>query len=106
MTKFLMTCAALLLLAACASQPATSGATAAPDAGTSTGAVIATAAQPQQSKLICQDSEQIGSHFRSRVCLTPEQVEARRKAAQAMFEQGGQTNPCGNNPCGGGGPPR
>ncbi|HEV2331536.1 MAG TPA: hypothetical protein VGV16_00115 [Gammaproteobacteria bacterium] len=108
MTKLLMTCGAAVLLAACASQPATTGSTstptAAPVAGTS--AVAATAAQ--QGKLICEDSEQIGSHFHSRVCLTPEQVEARKKAARDMM-QNSQTGMCASSSCvngGGGGPPQ
>lgn len=110
MTKLLMTCGAAVLLAACASQPASTVSTTAPAASpavsTTAAPATTTGAQPQQSKLICEDSTQIGSHFRSRVCLTPEQVEARHKAAQSMFDHG-MTNPCGNSPCGGaGGPPR
>lgn len=85
MTKLLMTCGAVVLLAACASQPATTGSTASPSAAPAAGttaAVAATTTAQAKGKLVCEDSEQIGSHFRSRVCLTPEQVEARRKATQ------------------------
>lgn len=111
MTKLLMTCGAMVLLAACASQPATTGSTAspavAPAAGT-TAAVAAATSAPAKGKLICEDSEQIGSHFHSRVCLTPEQVEERRKAAQQMMLNEHPLSGCANNSCGSmtGGPPR
>lgn len=108
MTKLLMTCGAAVMLAACASQPATTGSTSSPMAAPAAGTVAAaTATQPQQGKLICEDSEQIGSHFHSRVCLTPEQVEARRKAARDMMSNlPGGNGGCANNACGSGsGPP-
>jgi len=70
----------------------------APTAST-TAAPAASTAKP---KLICEDDEQIGSHFRKRVCLTPEQVEARKKAARDMFQHG-QVNSCNESGCNGGG---
>ena len=101
MAKLLMTCGLMLALTACATtQPAPMAATAsgggaasatqsAPAASTAEVAQSApaatTAVKPQQAKLICEDSAQIGSHFHSRVCLTPEQVEARKKAARDMM---------------------
>ena len=105
MTKLLMTCGAAILLAACASQPATTGSTAspsvAPAAGT-TAAVAAATSTPAKGKLICEDSEQIGSHFHSRVCLTPEQGEARKKAARDMMLNS-QSGMCASKDCAGGG---
>lgn len=110
MTKLLITCGAAVLLAACASQPATMGSTAAPTAAPAAGtnAAVAATTASQQGKLVCEDEEQIGSHFHSRVCLTPEQVEARKKAAREML-QNSQTGMCGSPNCvngGTGGPPR
>jgi len=106
MTKLSFACGLALsaVLAACASAPHNSpaAASAAPAAGTTT-----VAAAGDKPKLVCEDSTQIGSHFKQRICMTPEEAEARRKAAQAMFNQSGHTNPCGNNPCGQpGSPPR
>lgn len=110
MTKLLMTCSVAMLLAACASQPATMGSTATPTAVPAAGtaaAVAATTSTQAKGKLVCEDSEQIGSHFHSRVCLTPEQVEARKKAARDMMLNS-QTGMCATQDCvnGGGGPPR
>ena len=117
MTKFLMTCGLLAALAACAtSQPAPSAAagSAAPAATAAVAAPAAqtgtapTAAAPSKSKLVCEETDQMGSHFQQRVCMTPEQAEARRKAAQAAMQnyQNSTVSACGDNGCGGGGPPR
>ena len=97
-----------------AAPPATTAATPAPvepvvagnpaPAASTTAAPAASTAKP---KLICEDAEQLGSHFRKRICLTPEQVEARKKAARDMFQHG-QVNSCNQNGCNGGpmgGPP-
>ncbi|HEV7164998.1 MAG TPA: hypothetical protein VGO35_06380 [Gammaproteobacteria bacterium] len=122
MTKLLLTCSLMVALTACAtSQPvsttATTGSggaalgsavTAAPSAQTVASA--STAVKPQQAKLVCDDEEQIGSHFHARVCLTPEQVAARKKAAQLMMlNHNGGNGGCANSSCpsmGAGGPPR
>jgi len=117
MTKLLMTCGLLAALAACASnQPASSSASAAAPAAdatavaapTATGAVAATTSdKPAATKLVCDETEQIGSHFQQRVCMTPEQMEARRKAAQAAMLNQHSMAACGNNGCPGAasGPP-
>jgi hypothetical protein len=81
MTKLSRACGLILsaALTACASAPqnAPGAASAAPAAGTA----IATASS-STPKLVCEDSSQMGSHFKQRICLTPEQVEARRRASQ------------------------
>jgi len=118
MTKLLMTCGLLAALTACAtSQPAPSAAatTAAPAAATSasaapaaqTTAVAATAVAPAKPKLVCDETARIDSHFQQRVCLTPEQVEARRKAAQEAMRnyQNSTVSACGDSGCSGS-PPR
>ena len=110
MTKLLMTCGLLVALTGCAtSQPAPSAAAvpatpAAPAAQTGAAPV---AAAPGKSKLVCEETDQMGSHFQQRVCMTPEQAEARRKAAQAAMQnyQNSTVSACGDNGCSGG-PPR
>jgi len=81
MTKLSLACGLVLsaALTACASAPQDSPrtATAAPGAGTAIAAASGT-----RPKLVCEDSNQIGSHMAAHICLTPEQVEARRKEAQ------------------------
>lgn len=114
MTKLLMTCGLLTVLAACAtSQPAPSAA-ATPQAATTASATPAAqtgaapvAAAPAKPKLVCEDTAQMGSHFQQRVCMTPEQMEARRKAAQEAMRnyQNSTVSACGDSGCSGG-PPR
>jgi len=116
MTKLLITCGLLAALTACAtSQPAPSAAassavppaTSASAAPASQTAVAATAAAPAKPKLVCDETARIDSHFQQRVCLTPEQVEARRKAAQEAMRnyQNSTVSACGDGGCSGG-PPR
>jgi hypothetical protein len=118
MTKLLMTCGLMVALAACASnQPAASSASSSPgtpaQVAPAAGSVVAaasatTAAKPAAPKLVCEETDQMGSHFQQRVCMTPEQMEARRKAAQAAMLSSHSVAACGNNGCPGGasGPPR
>lgn len=117
MTKLLMTCGLLAVLTACAtSQPAPSAAAAPAAPAVTDTASAAPAAQsgaapvaaaPGKSKLICEDTSRIDSHFQQRVCMTPEQAEARRKAAQEAMRtyQNSSVSACGDNGCSGG-PPR
>ena len=114
MTKLLMTCGLLAALTACAtSQPApmaAAGSAAPTETATSAPAVqTAVAAAPAKGKLVCADSSRIDSHFKQRICMTPEQVEARRKAAQADMQNAQlQGSQCAQGGGGGacGGPPR
>jgi hypothetical protein len=57
-------------------------------------------------RLICEDETQIGSHFRKRICMSPEQAAERRKAAQDAFRNHSATQSCSDAGCSGGGPPR
>jgi hypothetical protein len=83
MTKLSLACGVALSVAlvACSSTPpagqSATGSTPAPAATTA-----ASTASTKGPKLVCEDSSQMGSHFKSHICLTPEQVEARRKEAQ------------------------
>ena len=105
MTKLSLTCGLVLTLAACASNPSTpapaaavSAPTGAPAATTAPAAGTPTAAVSTKPKLICDDTSQMGSHMMTRICLTPEQAEARRKAAQqAAFEAQNKAKPLNAN---------
>jgi len=111
MTKLLLTCGLLAALTACAtSQPSPSAEAspaAAPAVAAATSAAPQVAAAPSKPKMVCEETDQMGSHFQQRVCMTPEQMEARRKAAQeAMRNAQMQGAQCaqGSGACGG--PPR
>lgn len=55
-----------------------------------------------EPKLICEQVQQMGSHFRRKVCATAEAWEARRrKDADQMQRMGDQGAGCGGvaNPC-------
>lgn len=59
-------------------------------------------AKAPEPKLICEQVEQMGSHFRKKVCATAEAWEARRrKDADQMSRMGDQGAGCGGaaNPC-------
>jgi len=113
MTKLLLTCGLLAALTACAtSQPSPTAAaapagSAAPAATSTPSSQTAVAAAPDKSKLVCEENDQLGSHFQQRVCMTPEQAEERRKAAQAAMQNAqmmgaqcaqGQNGSCGGPP--------
>ena len=56
----------------------------------------------EKPRLVCEQVEQMGSHFRRRVCATPEAWEARRRRDAAQMERmGDQGAGCGGvaNPC-------
>ena len=106
-----------LLLAACFTASAL--ADGAPAAGTAAPATAAApapatavaAAAPKSStpKLVCEDDSEIGSHLHKRICLTPEQVQARKKAARDFSDNMHSTVQCGSGGCSGsgsGGPPK
>ncbi len=57
---------------------------------------------PEKPQLVCEQVEQMGSHFKRRVCATPEAWEARRRRDAAQMERmGDQGAGCGGvaNPC-------
>lgn len=45
-------------------------------------AAEAKAEAPKKPKLICVEEEQMGSHFKKRICRTKEEVDAERRAAE------------------------
>lgn len=56
----------------------------------------------EEPRLICEQVQQMGSHFRRKVCATPEAWEARRRKDAAQMEKmGDQGSGCGGvaNPC-------
>ena len=53
-------------------------------------------------KMVCQEAPQIGSHFKRKICATPEEWEARRlRDQQEMQRMGDRAAGCGGgaNPC-------
>ena len=44
-------------------------------------------AEPAKPRLICRNEDQVGSIIAKRVCRTPEQIEAERRAARREAEQ-------------------
>ena len=118
MSKLFLTCGLLVALTACATSQPSPSASAAPAAAPAAAApesapAAASASQPQTAaapakpKLVCEDSARTDSHFKQRVCMTPEQMAERRKAAQeAMRNAQMQGSQCaqGGGACGG--PPR
>jgi len=109
MTKLLLTCGLVMALTACAtSQPSPSAGVspAASPAVAATTAAPQVAAAPSKPKMVCEETDQMGSHFSQRVCMTPEEMEARKRAAQESMRnlQNSSVSACGDNGCGG--PPR
>ena len=99
MTKLSLACGLALSVAltACSSVPK--------EASTATASTSGTAAPATGSttpKLVCDDSDQMGSHFKQHICLTPEQVEQRRKdsqqAAQDLQQRAQPLNSSGKPP--------
>lgn len=121
MSKFIKA-GSLMLVAACFTASALADGSPAPTAGTvaaapapataaapapATAAVAATAPKSSTPKLVCEDDSEIGSHLHKRICLTPEQVQARKKAARDFSDNMHSTVQCGANGCGSSsGPPK
>jgi len=91
MTKLALACGLAVTLMACASNPqspapvaAPAGASAAPAAGTSNTTAQAAPAKP---KLVCEEQKPLGSLLPQRICMTPEEAAARKKAAQDKVRQ-------------------
>ena len=106
----------LMLVAACFTASALADGSPAPAAGTTVAAAPATAAAPAPAtavaaaapksgtpKLVCEDDSEIGSHLHKRICLTPEQVQARKKAARDFSDNMHSTVQCNAGGCGGSG---
>jgi hypothetical protein len=59
-------------------------------------------AEKPKPKMVCQEAPQIGSHFKRKICATPEEWEARRlRDQQEMQRMGDRAAGCGGgaNPC-------
>lgn len=86
MTKMTLACGLIVTLAACASNaPSPATAVQAPAAGTQSAAPAATqavAAVGAKPKIVCEESKVTGTLIPQRICMTPEEQEQRRKAAQ------------------------
>ena len=56
-------------------------------------AVAQAAAKPDAGKKVCWDETPTGSHFTRRVCVTPEELEHARQAAQDAVTDRGRPPP-------------
>lgn len=91
--------------AAAAVSPAPAAGTVAASPAPAAPTTAAPAVSTAKPKLICEDETEIGSHFRRRICMSPEQAAARRKAAQDAFRNRSSTQSCSDSGCSGGAPP-
>ena len=58
------------------------------------------AAKAETPKKVCVEEAQIGSHFKKRICATPEEWERRRlRDAEMMSKPGGKTASCAGVAC-------
>ena len=74
----------------------------APPARTTEAGPAGSKGEDKAPKLVCEQVEQMGSHFKRKVCATPEAWEARRRRDAALMERmGDQGAGCGGvaNPC-------
>lgn len=97
--------AAVTRAAAAAVSPAPAAGTVAASPAPAAPTTAAPAVSTAKPKLICEDETEIGSHFRRRICMSPEQAAARRKAAQDAFRNRSSTQSCNDSGCSGGAPP-
>ena len=97
--------AAVTRAAATAVSPAAPAGTVAASPAPAAPTTAAPAVSTAKPKLICEDETEIGSHFRRRICMSPEQAAARRKAAQDAFRNRSSTQSCNESGCSGGAPP-
>jgi hypothetical protein len=74
-----------------ATAPATDAAPAAPAAAS---AVAAAPAAPAKPKLVCETTHPLDSHINQRICMTPEQMAERKKAAQEAMRRLQAGKPC------------
>ncbi|MCA6306146.1 MAG: hypothetical protein IM647_00010 [Phenylobacterium sp.] len=94
-----MTCLALFALTA---QAAETTGSKPPENRPAKAAAVRPVPNTGEPKLICEQVQQMGSHFRRKVCATAEAWEARRrKDADQMQRMGDQGAGCGGvaNPC-------
>ena len=94
-----MTCLALFALTA---QAAETTGSRPPENRPAKAAAVRPVQNTGEPKLICEQVQQMGSHFRRKVCATAEAWEARRrKDADQMQRMGDQGAGCGGvaNPC-------
>lgn len=75
--------------------PAAAAATAAPAAQAQ-----AQAAKPEPPKKVCVTEAQLGSHFKKKICATPEEWERRRLRDEAeVSKMGERTAACSGSSC-------
>jgi hypothetical protein len=89
---------ALMLAAAAAAPPPSTP----PETSGAAKTQPAAPVEKAKPKMVCQETPQLGSHFKRKVCATPEDWEARRlHDQQEMQHMGDHATGCGGsaNPC-------
>lgn len=71
-----------VLLADTTAAAATAAAPAAATTAAPADTTAAAAAKKSKPKLVCEEADQMGSHFSQHICMTPEQMAQRRKDSQ------------------------
>lgn len=71
---------------------------AAPAADKQAEAAPAAAVKPEKPKKVCVEEPQMGSHFKRRICATPEEWEKRRLQDEAAMAKGGAKVPSCSGP--------
>jgi hypothetical protein len=92
MTRSILLCGLLALSATAwadtpVSTPSASAATHPTATAAAQAPVAAATAAPAKPKLVCENIHELGYHTMSRVCMTPEQMAARKKAAREQLER-------------------
>ncbi|MGH3626898.1 MAG: hypothetical protein ACRDRL_05580, partial [Sciscionella sp.] len=85
MTRWILAIGVASLLAACATSPE-QPATAQSGASAKTAQVASNAEPEKKTDKICTSSMEIGSHIPQHTCVTREQSEQRKKAAQQAMQ--------------------
>ena len=57
------------------------------------------AAKPEKPKKICVEEQQMGSHFKRKICATAEEWEKRREQDAKVMSRGANAPVCGARGC-------
>ncbi len=57
------------------------------------------AAKPEQPKKVCVQEQQMGSHFKRKICATPEEWEKRRERDAKVLDRGANAPVCSARGC-------
>ena len=98
MTRSILLCGLLALsttvLADAPTATTSAGAATATPQAAAPAAASAVVAAPAKPKLVCEVNHAIDSHINQRICMTPEQMAERKKAAQEQMMRLQAGKPC------------